>query len=184
MVGKLDKAVYKARDAPAAWQAELEKTMIELGFRPVASTPCLYFLPSMGIRVVGHVDDLMCVCPRSGLDMFFVKLNCVYDLTSTFLGPDSGEGKDGKFLGRSMCLTWTGDVKFNEALDERDMCEAKEVETPGMNDECDVQSYLNDDLMSKESAAKYQRTAAKLNYLALDDPLIAVASKEASRSMN
>ena len=37
--------------------------------------------------------------------------------------------------------------------------------------------------MSKESAAKYRRTAATLNYLALDNPLIAFASKEASRSM-
>ena len=64
------------------------------------------------------------------------------------------------------------------------MCEAKEVETPGMTDECDVQSFLNVDFMSKESAAKYRRTAAKLNYLALDNPLIAVASKEASRSMS
>ena len=45
MVGKLDKAMYGMRDAPAAWQAELEKTMIELDFRPVVSTPCLYYHP-------------------------------------------------------------------------------------------------------------------------------------------
>ena len=45
------------RDAPAAWQAELEKTMIELGFRQVVSSRCLYYHPSLGIRVVEHVDD-------------------------------------------------------------------------------------------------------------------------------
>ena len=45
-------------------------------------------------------------------------------------------------------------------------------------------AFLNADLMSKESAAKYRRTAAKLNYLALDNPLIAFASEEASRSMS
>ena len=62
-------------------------------------------------------------------------------------------------------MTWTGNVKLvKEALDEWDMREAKEVETPGMTDEYDVQSLLNADLMSKESAAKYRRTAAKLNY--------------------
>ena len=162
--------------------------MVDLGFRPVGSTLCLYYHPSWGIRVVGHVDDLMCVGPRSGLDTFVAKLKCVYELTSMFLGPDAGEEQEGKFLGRSICwrtngVTWTGNLKLvKEALGEWDMCEAKEAETPGMTEEYDVQSFLNADLMSKESAAKYRRTAAKLNYLALDNPLIAFASKEASRS--
>ena len=55
--------------------------------------------------------------------------------------------------------------------------------TPGTNDEYDVQSYLNADLVRKETAEMYRRTPAKLNYLALDNPLIAFASKEASRKM-
>ena len=58
------------------------------------------------------------------------------------------------------------------------------VETPGMTEEYDVQSFPNADLMSKESAAKCRRTAAKLTYLAIDNPLIAFVSKEASRSMS
>ena len=73
MVGKLDKALYGTRDAPAAWQAELEKTM----------TSCVHSLPVLTplwkIRVVGHVDDLMCVGPRSGLEIFLEKLKGVYE---------------------------------------------------------------------------------------------------------
>ena len=117
-------------------------------------------------------------------------MKCVYELTSTFLGPDAEEEQEGKFLGRSICwrtdrVTWTGSLKLvKEALDEWDLYEAKEVETPGMTEEYDVQSFLNADLTSKESAAKYRRTAAKLNYLALDSPLIAFSSQEASRSMS
>ena len=61
LVGELDKAMYGTRDAPAEWQAELERTMIKLGFRPVVSTPCLYCHSSLNVRVVGHVDDFMCV---------------------------------------------------------------------------------------------------------------------------
>ena len=38
--------------------------------------------------------------------------------------------------------------------------------------------------LQKEEAAKYPRTAANLNYLPLDNPMIAFVSKEASRSMN
>ena len=86
----------------------VEKTMIELGFRPVVSTPCLYYHPSFGIRVVGHVDDLMCVgprsgLPRSGLDIFLAKLKSLHGLTSTFLGPDHGAEQEEKFLGRGFC---------------------------------------------------------------------------------
>ena len=139
---------------------------------------------------MGHVDDLMCVGPRRGSDIFLAKLKCVYEFTSTFLGPDAGEELEGKFLGRSICwrtngLTWTGNVKMvKEALDEWEMCEAKEVGTPGMTYEYDVQSFLNADVMSKESAVEYPRTTAKLNYVALEKLLIAFASKEASRSMS
>ena len=49
---------------------------------------------------MGHVDDFMCVGPRSGLDTFLAKLKCEYELASTFLGPDAGEEQEGKFLGR------------------------------------------------------------------------------------
>ena len=125
-----------------------------------------------GIRVVGHVDDLMCVGPRSGLGIFLAKLKCVYELTLTFLGPDAGEKTRGKVSWTKHLLedgwTWTGNVELVKlALDEWDMCEAKEVETPGMTNEYDVQSFLNADLTSTESAAKYRRTAGKQNYLTL-----------------
>ena len=101
LVGKLDKPMYGTRDALAEWQAELGKTMIELAFRPVVSTPCLYCHSSLDVRVVGHVDDLMCVGPRIGLDTFLAKLMSIYDLTPTVLGPGPGEEQEGKFLGRT-----------------------------------------------------------------------------------
>ena len=175
--------MYGTRDAPAEWQAELERTMIKLVFRPVVSTPCLYCHSSLGVLVVGHVIDLMCVGPRIGLDTFLAKLMSILDLTSTFLGPGPVEEQEGKFLGRSTCwrsygLTWTGDVKLvNEALQEWDMSTSDGLETPGMIDECDVSSHEIAEFMSKEEAAKYRRTAAKLNYLSLDNPMIAFGSK-------
>ena len=53
-----------------------------------------------------------------------------------------------------------------------------------MIDEYDVSSHEIAEFMSKEEAARYRRTAAKLNYLSLDNPMTAFASKEASRSMS
>ena len=59
LVRKLDKAMDGTRDAPAEWQAELERTKIKLGFRPVVSTPCLCYHFSLEVFVVGHVDGFM-----------------------------------------------------------------------------------------------------------------------------
>ena len=56
-------------------------------------------------------------------------------------------------------------------------CKASEVETPGVTDEYDVHSCLNADFMRKEPAARYRRTAAQLNYMTLDSPLVALATK-------
>ena len=53
MVGKLDRATYGTRDALAAWQAELEKTMIELGFRPVESAFLLVLSSVVGNSCCG-----------------------------------------------------------------------------------------------------------------------------------
>ena len=90
--------------------------------------------------------------------MFLAKLKRVYDLISTFLGPDAGEEQEGKFLRRSIC--WRTDVQLvKKMMDEWDMCEAKEVETSGTNDEYDVQNYL--------TAAMCRRAADELIYLAI-----------------
>ena len=153
------------------------------------TTPCLCYHSSLDVLVVAHVDDLVCAGPRIGLDTFLAKLMSIYDLTSTFLSPGPGEEQEGKFFGRSICwrsygLTWTGDVKLvNEALQEWDMSTSNGLETLGMIDEYDVSSHEIAEFMSKEEAAKCRRSAAKLNYLSPDNPMIAFASKEASRSM-
>ena len=51
------------KDVPGEWQGGLAETLTELGFRPAVSTLCLYYHSSLGLRVVEHVDDLLCVGP-------------------------------------------------------------------------------------------------------------------------
>ena len=51
------------------------------------------------------------------------------------------------------------------------------LETSGMIDEYDVSSHEIAEFMSKEEAAKYRRTAAKLNYLPLNNHMIAFCVK-------
>ena len=44
--------MYGTRDAPAESQAELERTMIKPGLRPVVSIPCVYCHSSLDVLVV------------------------------------------------------------------------------------------------------------------------------------
>ena len=66
-MGRLKKAMYGTRDAPAAWQSEVERTMKEAGFKQSPTTPWVYFNEAINVRVVVHVDDFLCTGPEPGL---------------------------------------------------------------------------------------------------------------------
>jgi len=63
-VGRLKKAMYGLRDAPQVWQAEVKKTMTDLGYTSAVATPCVYFNQGTQCRVVAHVDDFLCTGPQ------------------------------------------------------------------------------------------------------------------------
>ena len=136
--------------------------MRDLGFKPCISTPCLYYHMETKVRIVAHVDDMMCVGDKDELDKFLILLKGKYKLTSTILGPGLGEQKGGKFLGRSIGwtregLTWTGDRRLvDEMLEEWQMTEARSVDTPGVKENDDSDDNQLDKLMSKEDAALYR----------------------------
>ena len=180
--------MYGTRDAPAAWQEELECTLACLGFRACVSTPCLYLHPESQIRIVAHVDDMLCVGNKEELEEFMRNLAEIYKFTSTFLGPEKTEQQEGEFLGRKLRwgaegLTWSGSQKLvDEMLEEWGMSEAHALDTPGLL-EAEIGGEDWEEPMEREEAAKYRRTAAKLNYVSLDHPQIAFAAKEASRTM-
>ena len=200
MVGMLDKAMYGTRDAPVEWQNEVGKTMMGIGFVAVRSTPCLYFHPTMNLYVVIHVDDVMAIGSKANIKEFLKEIEKKYEVTAEIIGPEEGRGnaatccgnavgsvRSGKFLGRTVCwrsdgLTWTGDSKMAQvSVEEWQLANGKGVETPGTVDDCEEES---EELMGKEAAAFYRRTAARLNYASLDNPCIAFAAKEASRTMS
>jgi len=93
LVGKLDRAMYGTRDAPAEWQAELERTMVSIGFVQSSSTPCVYYHEDWQLRVVAHVDDLLCVGPGRWLKHFLKELDKFYDCTATTLGPERADSR-------------------------------------------------------------------------------------------
>ena len=105
------------------------------------------------------------------------------------IGPGSDEHKEGKFLGR--IIRWTtegleyeGDNKIKESLvKEWAMESSSSVKTPGVKEEKDI---IGNEIVieDKKRVARYRRAAAKVNYMALDNPKIGFASKEISRGMS
>ena len=73
-VGRLRRAMYGTRDAPAEWQKVVSKVMKELNFVPSSTTPCLYCNPSRNLRVIIHVDDFLCSGREGQLNWLKVEL--------------------------------------------------------------------------------------------------------------
>ena len=185
-VGRLLKAMYGTRDAPAVWQEEVKKTMAELGFRPCLATPCLYVNDATGVKVVAHVDDLLCTGSERELEELRERISRKYEIKSTMVGPGSSLAKECRFLWKHIRWTrsgleWEGDEKLRETLlQEWDMVNASPVCSPIVKEESAAEGGQP---MSGEAARKYRRAAAQVNYLSLDNPHIAYAAKELSRKM-
>ena len=187
-VGRLVKAMYGTRDAPQVWQTEVRKTMQEMGFEALVSTPCVYYHKEMDVRIVAHVDDMLCTGPKENLKKVHEDLEKKFKMKGQTLGPGPGEDREGKFLGRTIRwkdhgLEWEGDGKLREALCEEwcmEKCSA--VTTPGVKEEkCVIGNEV--ELQDKKRVAKFRRAAARINYMALDNPKLGFASKEVSRGM-
>ena len=116
LMGRLNKAMYGLRDAPQVWQQEVRRILKGMGFIESVTSPCVYVNSQTSVRIVTHVDDFLCVGPRSALDEFYGELSKVLDLTC-ILGPSPGDGKVGQFLGRTIKwndwgITWQGDDRL------------------------------------------------------------------------
>ena len=78
-------------------------------------------------------------------------------------------------------LEWEGDQKVIQSLLEGDqMDESRPVDTPGVKIEEPVDGPV---LMDFQSASKYRRGAAHVDYIAQDRAYLGYASKEVSRPM-
>ena len=77
----------------------------------------------------------MCLGQQIGLDTFLETSMSMYDLTSTFLGPDLGEKQKCKFLGCNICRTSYGLTHYKSGT-----CQPPMV---SHNDEYDVRSHAH-----------------------------------------
>ena len=123
------------------------------------------------------------------MEWFRKALEKDFELKYNILGPSVGQHREVSFLGRT--LTWTsagikyeGDTKhIKTLLKEWNMEECKPVGTPGSSAEEKEAAEVGDKLLGKDGATRFRRSAARINYVALDRLDLGYAAKELSRGM-
>ena len=183
-VGRLRKAMYGTRDAPALWQRLVRRVMGDLGFRASRTAACVYVHPTRHLRVVAHVDDFLVTGPKAELFELRRQLQEGYKVHGDVLGLGTDEKKEGKFLGRTIShkpwgLELESDGKLVQGLLQEYPDSGAAVETPGSKEE----KESTDVPMGAPEAARFRGGAAQINYIAQDCADFSFASKEISRHM-
>ena len=199
LVGRLRKALYGTRDAPQLWQRTLGKVLKELGFCSSKLQPGVFRHKARDIIMVTHVDDFLVAGPPEELEWVRDKLREHFEVNGQMIGERDNNNncsivKQVKFLGRTIRreedgFTWEADTKHVRILlEESGMEDCKSLSLPLARED----EQLNDDNkgpqqeekeMDVNHAKKFRRAAARLNYLALDRPDIAVAVNRLARCM-
>lgn len=85
MVYKLSKALYGLRQAPRAWNARLDKCLMELGFKKCLHEQAVYTKSESGnVIIVGvYVDDLLVTgSNKSEVERFKLQMNKQFEMSN------------------------------------------------------------------------------------------------------
>ena len=164
-VGRLNKAMYGTRDAPAAWSRLVRVMLSKLGFEACNTAACVFDHPERKLQIVSHVDDFLCAGDASDLQWLRSQLREGYEVDGDILGLGDGESAEGKFLGRILRYTsggieWEADPKqVTSLIAEFGMEDCSGVDTPGVKAEVVVEG----EKMTSVEASKFRRASAKRN---------------------
>jgi hypothetical protein len=194
---RLRRCLYGTRDAPARWEAFLAAELKKHGFSQGVASPCCFCHGARDLRCVVHGDDFVFVGPDAELvwvqermqESFLVKV-------VGRLGGDQNDLKEIRVLNR--ILRWTpagisyeADPRHAELL-VRDMPAAgPAVRTPGVKAGRPTGASVpekeeeenKEEFLGEEETRQFRSGAARANYLAMDRPDLAFATKELCRRM-
>ena len=196
VVGRLKKALYGTRDAPQLWQQTLTKVLVKMGFEGSRLQPGVFVHKTREIMMVTHVDDFLVGGPPEDLLWLRDELKKNFEISGVMMDEQDLNGKivdSLKFLGRTIRkkedgYTWEADEKHVRLLlEENEMSNCKPLSTPMCREDADDCLHAQGPEpphMETADASLYRRSVARLNYLALDRPDIAVAVNRLARTMS
>jgi hypothetical protein len=190
MCAKLRRCLYGTRDAPARWEAFLAGELQKMGLERGRASPCCFSHSTRDVRCIVHGDDFVFVgcdadlewVQREMSERFLVKV-------IGRLGGDSGDLRELRVLNR--VLRWSADGIYAEAdprhqeiLVAQLAGSLTSVSTPGTKGRAEKEVEEGDESeLTAEEVSIYRSGAARANYLSLDRPDIAFATKELCRRM-
>jgi hypothetical protein len=188
--GRLKRCLYGTRDASARWEAFLASELKKHGFIQGIASPCCFHHPQHDLRCMVHGDDFVFVGPDADLawaerimgESFLVKV-------VGRLGGDRGDDQEIRVLNR--VLRWTAhgimyeaDPRHAEILAREVGAAGPAVRTPGTKGDKAKAGEAEEELLDEAATRWFRSGAARANYLAMDRPEMAFATKELCRRMS
>jgi hypothetical protein len=188
--GRLKRCLYGTRDASARWEAFLAAELKKNGFIQGVASACCFHHPQRDLRCMVHGDDFVFVGPDVDLTWVEKIMGASFLIKVVGkLGGDRGDEREIRVLNR--VLRWTADGIMYEADPRHAELLAREVgaagpavRTPGAKSEKAKTSEAEEVLLDEAATRWFRSGAARANYLAMDRPEMAFATKELCRRMS
>jgi hypothetical protein len=190
MCALLRRCLYGTRDAPARWEAFLAAELEKMGFVRGKASPCCFRHEQCDLRCIVHGDDFVFVGSDEDLEWARVEMDKRF-LVKVIgkLGGDSGDLQELRVLNRVLCWTDHGiraeaDPRHHEILAAQLGEGVRSLTVPGVKERGEIWGEAEDAALNEEEIRYYRSGAARANYLSLDRPDIAFATKELCRRMS
>lgn len=187
--GKLLYWLYGCRPAAQAWEEHYSGVLEGVGFRRLTSSPVAFTHCERDLAGVVHGDDFIFEGLDEDLDFVLAVLEKHYELKNRGrLGSGVGDCREIDMLGRIIKwhdwgITWEGDDRHRASvlkyfgLDETSAALVKN----GYKDDGDKDK---EEMLDEQLKKSYRMLAARVNYIAQDNPAVQFPAKEICRRMS
>eukprot|EP00903_Cladosiphon_okamuranus_P015234 g14080.t1 len=166
LVNKVNKSLYGLAQSPGNWFRTIDPVLVEIGFVPLKSDPCVYLYDHNGVQIylTLYVDDLL-LAGNDPDTMSMVKEK----LKKRFKMKDMGAvslvlGMEIKRDREKGTLTISQEAYSKSVLERFGMSECKPTNTPGYGPEIS-NKQPEDTLLDEEETKRYQGIVGCLMYL-------------------
>ena len=187
-VGKLRRWLYGFRPAAAAWENHYASKLQGVGFKRGMASPVSFYHDEKDVNVVVHGDDFTFTGSQLALEWVEKLMKSWYKVkVRAWLGPEEYDDKEATLLGRTIRwhewgVSCESDPKYRaQVIESLGLQEnSKSLTVTGTKEE----EYKEDGLPRiLGDDREFRSIVASVNYMAIDQPDLQFACKEACREM-
>ena len=183
--------LYGCRRAGQAWEDHYAKVLMDEGFRRAASSPVVFHHKERDVLVVVHGDDFVINGVDGELDKMLVLFRENFEIKDRGrLGGGRADVQEIDILGRIVRrhdwgVSWEADDRHRQiVLDYFGLDEgSKALVKNGYKEDAKAEGESESVGLGPEECRAYRALAARVNYIAQDNPCIQCSAKEICRHM-